>query len=187
MSCRRAIPSSAGVRAPARLKARRQERPAAQERGQGPVYYNALFDVPNPDRILRVGKTVEVSILLEAAKGVLAIPTAALGEQAADGRFTVQTLSADGKLQTRQIRAGVSNHALTEVLDGLQEGEEVVTGELTSAPRVWTREFRRDGARVPQGWRAFCSNCGERRAAMVRASRRYTRCAGSISTYARGR
>ncbi len=103
--------------------------------GAGPVYYNALFDVPNPDRILRVGKTVEVSILLEAAKGVLAIPTAALGEQAADGRFKVQTLSSDGKLQPRQIRAGVSNHALTEVLDGLQEGEEVVTGELTSAPR----------------------------------------------------
>ena len=104
--------------------------------GAGPVYYNALFDVPNVDRILRVGKTVEVSILLEAAKGVLAIPTAALGELAADGRFTVQTLNADGKLQTRQIRAGVSNHALTEVLDGLNEGEEVVTGELTSAPRA---------------------------------------------------
>ncbi len=104
--------------------------------GTGPVYYNALFDIPNPDRILRVGKTVEVSILLEAAKGVLAIPTAALGELAADGRFKVQTLNADGKLQTRQIRAGVSNHALTEVLDGLKEGEEVVTGELTTERHV---------------------------------------------------
>jgi macrolide-specific efflux system membrane fusion protein len=104
--------------------------------GTGPVYYNALFDVPNPDRILRVGKTVEVSILLEAAKGVLAIPTAALGELAADGRFKVQTLNADGKLQTRQIRAGVSNHALTEVLDGLKDGEEVVTEELTTERHV---------------------------------------------------
>ena len=104
--------------------------------GAGPVYYNALFDVPNPDRILRVGKTVEVSILLGAAKAVLAIPTADIGEQSADGRFAVHTLSPDGKLQTRQIRAGISNHALTEVLDGLQEGEEVATGELTFAPRV---------------------------------------------------
>jgi len=102
--------------------------------GAGPVYYNALFDVPNPDRILRVGKTVEVSIVLGAAKGVLAVPTAALGDQGADGTFTVQVPSADGKLQTRQIRAGVSNHALTEVLDGLREGEEVVTGEQASAP-----------------------------------------------------
>ncbi len=101
--------------------------------GPGPVYYNALFDVPNPDGILRVGKTVEVSILLGAAKGVLSIPTAALGEQAADGRFSVQALGADGKLETRQIRAGVSNHALTEVLDGLQEGEEVVIGKLPTA------------------------------------------------------
>ena len=104
--------------------------------GAGPVYYNALFDVPNPDRILRVGKTVEVSVLLEAAKGVLAIPTAALGELAADGRFAVQALGADGKLQTLQISAGVSNHALTEVLDGLHEGEDVVTGELPTAPRA---------------------------------------------------
>ncbi len=104
--------------------------------GSGPVYYNALFDVPNPDRILRVGKTVEVSILLSAAKSALAIPTGALGDRAADGRFAVQVLGADGKLQTRQIRAGVSNHALTEVLDGLKEGEEVVNGELTAAPRT---------------------------------------------------
>ena len=71
-----------------------------------------------------------------AAKAVLAIPTADIGEQSADGQFAVHTLSPDGKLQTRQIRAGISNHALTEVLDGLQEGEEVATGELTSAPRV---------------------------------------------------
>ena len=87
--------------------------------------------MPNPDHKLRAGKTVEVSIVVGAAKGTLAIPTAALGEQRPDGRVVVEALAADGKPERRLIRVGVSGQALSEVLDGLKEGEEVVVGEKT--------------------------------------------------------
>ena len=96
-----------------------------------PIFFSATFDVPNPDHKLRAGKTVEVSIVVGAAKGALAIPTAALGEQRPDGRVVVEALAADGKPERRLIRVGVSGQALSEVLDGLKEGEEVVVGEKT--------------------------------------------------------
>ena len=97
-----------------------------------PIFYSATFDVPNPDHKLRVGKTAEVSIIVGAAKGALAIPTAALGEQLQDGRVVVQVLAADGKPERRPIRVGVSSPALSEALDGLREGEEIVIGETTA-------------------------------------------------------
>ena len=97
-----------------------------------PIYFSASFDVPNPDHKLRAGKTAEVSIIVGAAKGALAIPTAALGEPRPDGRVVVKVLAADGKPERRLIRVGVSSPALSEALDGLREGEEVVIGETTS-------------------------------------------------------
>ncbi len=97
-----------------------------------PIFYSATFDVPNPDHRLRVGKTAEVSIVVGAAKGALAIPTVALGEQLSDGRVVVRVLAADGKPERRPIRIGVSSPALSELLDGLKEGDEVVIGETTA-------------------------------------------------------
>ncbi len=99
-----------------------------------PIFFGATFDVPNPDHKLRAGKTVEVSIVVGAAKGALAIPTAALGEQRPDGRVVVEALAVDGRPERRLIRVGVSGQAMSEVLDGLKEGEEVVIGEKTPSP-----------------------------------------------------
>lgn len=42
------------------------------------VYYNALFDVPNPDNKLRINMTAQVYIVLSEAKNALSIPAAAL-------------------------------------------------------------------------------------------------------------
>ncbi len=42
------------------------------------VYYNALFDVPNPDGKLRIDMTAQVYIVLAEAKNTLTIPAAAL-------------------------------------------------------------------------------------------------------------
>lgn len=43
------------------------------------VYYNALFDVENPDGTLRIDMTAQVSVLLSQAKDALLIPAVALG------------------------------------------------------------------------------------------------------------
>jgi hypothetical protein len=45
------------------------------------VFYNALFEVPNPDHLLRISMTAQVHVLLGTAHDALTIPVAALGEQ----------------------------------------------------------------------------------------------------------
>jgi macrolide-specific efflux system membrane fusion protein len=42
------------------------------------IYYNALFDVPNPDGKLRIDMTANVTIILQQAKNALSIPATAL-------------------------------------------------------------------------------------------------------------
>jgi len=44
------------------------------------VYYNALFDVDNPEGTLRIDMTAQVSIILAQARDALLIPSVALGE-----------------------------------------------------------------------------------------------------------
>ena len=97
------------------------------------VFYNALFDVPNPDRILRIGMTAQVSITRGVSRGVLSIPAAALREQGVDGRYALRVLDARGNAEPRQIRVGVNNHVLAEVLEGIKEGESVITGDAPSS------------------------------------------------------
>ena len=42
------------------------------------IYYNALFDVDNPDNLLRFGMTAQVSIILERAEDALLVPSQVL-------------------------------------------------------------------------------------------------------------
>ncbi|SMC27964.1 membrane fusion protein, macrolide-specific efflux system [Andreprevotia lacus DSM 23236] len=92
------------------------------------VYYNGLFDVANPDRVLRTSMTTQVSIVQGSAKGVLAVPASVLGAQDKDGRFEVKVLK-DGKPQPRKIRVGLNNHVNVQVLEGLAEGEKVLVSD----------------------------------------------------------
>jgi len=101
-----------------------------------PIYYNALFDIPNPDNKLRISMTAQVSIVLSEVKGALAIPSTALGERGKDGRYQVKVLETkDGKhsVATRQVRIGINN-VRAQVLDGLKAGEQVILGEDNGAP-----------------------------------------------------
>ena len=49
------------------------------------VYYNGIFDVPNPDHRLRIQMTAQVTIVLQQAKGVLTIPSGALSSARSGG------------------------------------------------------------------------------------------------------
>ena len=93
------------------------------------VFYNALFDVPNPDQRLRIGMTAQVRIVLDTAKDVLTVPVAALGASNGDGTHSVRVLDADGFAQTRQVTIGINNKVQVEIRDGLKEGERVVIAD----------------------------------------------------------
>lgn len=97
------------------------------------VYYNAIFEVPNPTGELRIAMTAQVYVVMNEAKQVLAIPAAALGEQAADGSYPVQVVDAQGRPQPRNVRIGINNNVKAQVLEGLTAGEQVVVGEAIAA------------------------------------------------------
>lgn len=103
------------------------------------IYYNGIFNAPNPDGLLRVAMTAQVHIVVAEAKQALTIPYAALGAKQPDGRHEVRVLpagAANAAPETRLVRTGLNNRILVEVLEGLQEGEHVITGQASAQPVI---------------------------------------------------
>lgn len=93
------------------------------------VYYNGLFDVPNPDEKLRISMTAQVFIVLGEAKDAVVVPASALGKRGKDGRYEVRVVLDGNKTETRQVRIGMNNNVQAQVLEGLEVGERVVSAD----------------------------------------------------------
>ena len=96
------------------------------------VFYDVLFDIPNPEHELNIQMTAQVFIVLARAKGVLLIPAAAIGNASEGADITVQVLKADGSVEPRAIKIGIKSEISAEVTDGLQEKEQVVIRTITA-------------------------------------------------------
>ncbi len=128
---------------------------------QNVVTYDTVIGVSNPELKLKPGMTANVSIVVAHRDDVLQIKNAALryrppdatpietrrtsairGGRPGGGRTSAQEGGADrtvyvlpggtSRPQPAQIKTGISDGIMTEVLDGLKEGDRVVTAELTS-------------------------------------------------------
>ncbi|MDA0576220.1 macrolide transporter subunit MacA [Burkholderia gladioli] len=93
------------------------------------VYYNGLFDVPNPQHVLRTSMTAQVSIVLGEARQVLTVPMAALRTKLGDGRYEIAVLDAEGRAETRRVSIGLTSDTNAQVLDGLTPGTQVIVGD----------------------------------------------------------
>src|SRR5262249_10553538 len=124
---------------------------------QNVVTYDTVIGVSNPDLKLKPGMTANVSIIVAQKDNVLQIKNAALryrppeaapaemgsrspapagarggrGRQQRTSERTVYLLSG-GRPQPVQIKTGISDGVVTEVKEGLKEGDRVVTAELAS-------------------------------------------------------
>jgi len=99
------------------------------------VFYDVLFDIPNPEGELKIQMTAQVFIVLAQAKGVLIIPAAAIGNASEGSTINVQVLKPDGKIETRTIKIGIKSELSAEVTAGLNEKEQVVIGGKTTTTR----------------------------------------------------
>ena len=128
---------------------------------QNVVTYDTVIGVDNKDLKLKPGMTANVSIVIEHKDDVLQLKNAALryrppdaaaaapqqarpaaspggGQRPTGGarehkpERTVYILSF-GKPKPVQIKTGISDGIVTEVTEGLKEGDKVVTAELSSA------------------------------------------------------
>lgn len=109
------------------------------------IYYNGLFEVPNPDGELRISMTAQVYLVLAEAKDVLTIPSAALNGKGPEGSAMVMVVNADGRPEPRQIKTGINNNAIVQVLSGLKPGEKVVVGEASDTPQPFQPPGGRGG------------------------------------------
>src|SRR5438309_4464796 len=128
---------------------------------QNVVTYDTVIGVSNPDLKLKPGMTANVSIIIAHKDDVLQIKNAALryrppdatpveirktvtsragrpgpgrgggGQQGAQRTVYVLPSGANHP-EPRQINTGISDGIMTEVVEGLKEGDRVVTAELAS-------------------------------------------------------
>ncbi|MCW0976981.1 efflux RND transporter periplasmic adaptor subunit [Pantoea sp. JV6] len=92
------------------------------------VYYNALLDVPNPENRLRIAMTAQVKLLAGEAKDTLLVPIQAV-RRAEGNKQQVQVLAADGKVETRDVKTGITNSVDIQILEGLKVGENIVLSQ----------------------------------------------------------
>lgn len=105
------------------------------------IYYDGLFDVANPDGMLKADMTAQVTVMLDQKSNVVTVPAAALDPAplpgapasavtapAPRGAHTVLVLDAKGRAAARTVRIGLNNNLVAEVLSGLKPGEQVVVG-----------------------------------------------------------
>ncbi|WP_024278664.1 efflux RND transporter periplasmic adaptor subunit [Xanthobacter sp. 126] len=103
--------------------------------GNGVVLYTALFDVPNPDGELRPQMSAQTFFVTARAENALIVPVAALEPvEGARDRSTVRVIGPGG-IAVRTVRIGVRTRFEAEVLEGLAEGERVITGERAQEER----------------------------------------------------
>lgn len=97
------------------------------------IYYNGLFDVDNPDHLLRISMTAQVYIVLAEAKNVLTIPSQAVQKNLADNKAIIYLLDQHNNVEEREVSLGINNNINVEIKSGLKEGEVVIIGSNNGA------------------------------------------------------
>ena len=112
------------------------------------VTYPATLTAANPDGILRPGMSADAAIVTAEAKNVLVVPNTALTfrpSQNIEAEFPPLKASSSGprmgrvwvlendSLTPRDVALGLSDGRITQVVSGLRQGENVVSGAFVSA------------------------------------------------------
>ncbi|MWN05332.1 efflux RND transporter periplasmic adaptor subunit [Gilliamella sp. Pas-s95] len=97
------------------------------------IYYNGLFDVDNPDHILRISMTAQVYIVLSEAKDVLTIPSQAVQKKLGNNKAIVYLLNKNKEIEEHEVILGIDNNINVEIKSGIKEGDIVVVSSTNGA------------------------------------------------------
>ena len=92
------------------------------------VLYTVLLDVDNSDKALMAEMTTQVFFVAGAVKDALTVPVAALQGTSSADRQIARVVAANGRIEEREVRLGISDRLRVEVLDGLHEGDHLLIG-----------------------------------------------------------
>jgi HlyD family secretion protein len=79
---------------------------------------------------VRLGMTADVDIVVASAGDTLLVPNRAIEVDREAGRYYVTRQSASGTAERLEVRIGLRNESQTQILEGVEEGDQLVLPEL---------------------------------------------------------
>jgi HlyD family secretion protein len=91
------------------------------------------FEAKNPNRDLKPGTSVQLSLTAQTVKNALVIPVNSV-LTASDGTTTVMVAGADGRAHQKNVKLGIRNGDDVQVVEGLSESNKVVSNGAYGLP-----------------------------------------------------
>ena len=108
--------------------------PVANINNSGIVNFNVHLSLDQTDLPVLVGMTANANLITANREGVLLVPNAAITVNRRDEIYTVNLVDYDseGTMTTTEVEidVGLSDNSYTQVISGLNEGDEVLLGSL---------------------------------------------------------
>lgn len=106
------------------------------------IYYYANSLVENPEQRLRIGMTVQGQVDIVKRENVLIVPTSALKKK--NHAVYINVLE-NNQSAEKKVEIGLADSQYTEILSGLNEGEQVITAQRADDEKVSAEMRRRPG------------------------------------------
>jgi len=114
------------------------------------IYYNALFDVENPDNLLRFGMTAQVSIILANAQDTLLVPSQILITKTRPSVSYQVPVIVNNRIEYRDVEVGINNKVYAQILSGLNEGDQIMLGQSSTNDGAATKSDSSRGNKLGQ-------------------------------------
>jgi HlyD family secretion protein len=99
----------------------------------GSTTIEVWVEVARPDPALRPGMSVQLSMVAKTAQDAVVVPTDAVFKNA-EGADYVLVAGSDNKAHQKPIQAGIRNTELTQVVSGINPGDQVITAGGYAVP-----------------------------------------------------
>ncbi|KKP79968.1 MAG: hypothetical protein A2271_01160 [Candidatus Moranbacteria bacterium RIFOXYA12_FULL_35_19] len=116
----------------------------------GVVTYNVIVGFDSLDERIKPEMTVSASIITETKQDVILVPNSAV--KIDNGNYYVEILK-DGNSQKKSVEVGLENTTKTEIISGINEGENVITQTIkssaTTSSNSSSSKNNQSGIRIP--------------------------------------
>lgn len=112
----------------------------------GVVTYGTKITFDTQDDRVKSNMSVNVEVITDVKTDIIAVSNAAVKT---DNGTYVQTLDANGQPQDVIVQTGIANDTYTEITQGLNEGDKVITQTITTGATTNTQSSQSSGLRLP--------------------------------------
>ncbi len=114
---------------------------------QGVVNYTVKISFATQDSRIKPGMSVSASVITDVHQDTLTVPNTAVKTNGTQKYVQILT---NGQPQNQDVTVGLSNDTMTEILSGLQEGDNVVTQTINpNATTTTSSSTRSTGTGIP--------------------------------------